>query len=128
MNDNDRKEVAKILAERFRKIASGIETKGLPDPLGAYSESLAETLESILEDKFMASVLVTATEDACYAEWSTHQPVPGALFEMVGRMRAAADQLSMMATHIEMHEDDEDEDHTGHGCAFDPEVKAKNAN
>jgi hypothetical protein len=138
MPDDVRKEDVKPTADqrvaaRLRQIAQLLDgtkaTEGLlNEATTPLAESLLSTLEVLLDpQEDFCSVLVTLSRDNTIADWLCspgHPPEP--LYELMGRLQSIIVRVGGVALHLERQQDGED--HTGHGCEHDPEIKAKNTN
>jgi hypothetical protein len=118
---------AQNLVTRLRRVIKAMNDGALDETTGPFVDGLIESIEAIVDGKPTCTTLVTLASDSVVDDWFASPELPPAmLFEMVGRLQAIVTRLSMLASQVEM--EGADEDHTGHGCEHDPQMKAKNAN
>lgn len=118
---------AQNLVTRLRRVIKAMNDGALDENTGPFAEGLIESIEAIIDGKPACVTLVTLASDAVVDDWFASPELPPAmLFEMVGRLQAIVIRLSMLASQVEI--EGAEEDHTGHGCEHDPQIKAKNAN
>jgi hypothetical protein len=117
MSEND--ELEQALVHHLKEVVKAIQSQPLHEDVVGIVGGMTTTLLAITSDAPVCSVLVTMSEGVFVMEDIVHPAVPASvLYEMGGRLQAAA--LRLLATAAHRESDEDADNHTGHGCELDP--------